>query len=556
MTQILLISDTPRVKQVFEALGQQESLLLRTATTLNQADQEISTAAPDFTFVQSRISGFSGEIILRHLKKTLPADANIVLLAASHEEMLQAYQQSDPYLDLTTTDETLLDCINQVLAGVYQSPEPAAPVAPVVEAVGPAEPAEAVEPKTEAVKPAEESAAEVRESATAPTEVPAVAKPEPPKVFEPLWSPEPVQPAEAQPAENQAAEAPSEDLNRVDETKDELPGSRKARTDSFAAMMDRASQKDEAAGSVPIEENERVTLRSSTREAAGGAGRREPHGSVERGMPVNVGEFTHGEPLADALRRASHKKKKPLWVPLLVLVLICVPLVSYLAGKKAAPPESILKPRSAAQSAKQPGFSGSIAAKAPAGAPAVPQGAAQPVAPKATPAQPSSAATAQNVTPGAAPIVAPGGKPEAKASSGTTAKPAPQPVAKPATPPAAPAGQKSLPSLVAQAKLDPEYGKTHPGWLRYLGASAEYKVYKEGELFKALQVLARGESIPDQLFKTALREFGGGDAYRVESTGEKGKYLVEQGDSKGGVALTVYRSKGDRRMKGFVLYYR
>jgi hypothetical protein len=51
-------------------------------------------------------------------------------------------------------------------------------------------------------------------------------------------------------------------------------------------------------------------------------------------------------------------------------------------------------------------------------------------------------------------------------------------------------------------------------------------------------------------------EFGGVDIYRVKSRGEKGDYLVEQGVTKGGMYLTVYRKKGNPRMKAFVLYYR
>jgi hypothetical protein len=110
---------------------------------------------------------------------------------------------------------------------------------------------------------------------------------------------------------------------------------------------------------------------------------------------------------------------------------------------------------------------------------------------------------------------------------------------------------------VSNAKLDAAYGKTHPGWQRYLGTGVEYKLFREAELFRALQVVAlNGGTIPDQLFKRALQEFGGVDSYLVQSSGEKGNYLVEQGVTKGSVALTIYRKKGDPRMKAFVLYYR
>ena len=111
--------------------------------------------------------------------------------------------------------------------------------------------------------------------------------------------------------------------------------------------------------------------------------------------------------------------------------------------------------------------------------------------------------------------------------------------------------------MVSHAKLDAAYGKTHPGWQRYLGTGVEYKLFKEADLFRALQVIAlNGETIPDQFLKKALLEFAGIDSYQVESKGNKGNYLVEQGVAKGGVALTIYKKKGDLQIKAFVLYYR
>jgi len=130
------------------------------------------------------------------------------------------------------------------------------------------------------------------------------------------------------------------------------------------------------------------------------------------------------------------------------------------------------------------------------------------------------------------------------------------PAAAPA-PPTAAAGQKALPALLAQTKLDPEYAKSHPGWQRFLGTSAEYKVFREGERYKALQVLTlHGETLPEPLLTRALKEFGGTEKYRVGTGGVKGKYLVQQGDAGGGVGLTVYRNKTDRSLKAFVIYYR
>jgi hypothetical protein len=119
------------------------------------------------------------------------------------------------------------------------------------------------------------------------------------------------------------------------------------------------------------------------------------------------------------------------------------------------------------------------------------------------------------------------------------------------------AGLKTLPPLLDGLRLDADYGKTNPGWARYLGASAEYKLFREHDVYRAIQVIALpGQAIPDRLFKRVLLEFGGNDSYRVDSTGKKGDYALEHGTVNGNVGLTIYRRKSDLQMKGFVVFYR
>lgn len=119
------------------------------------------------------------------------------------------------------------------------------------------------------------------------------------------------------------------------------------------------------------------------------------------------------------------------------------------------------------------------------------------------------------------------------------------------------AGLEILPTLLEGLRLDADYGKSNPGWTRYVGARAEYKLFREGNLYRALQVIAlSGETIPDQLFQRVLLEFGGSPSYRVESTGKKGDYHLEHGTVNGDVGLTIYRRKSDLKIKGVVVYYR
>jgi len=332
--------------------------------------------------------------------------------------------------------------------------------------------------------------------------------------------------------------------------------------------MQRATTNGDPSGPDPFGVDDRVTL--------GKSGLTEPTDHEETAKPVSVRDFSHGESLADAMRRAK-KRECPLWVFVLALVLVSVPVLSYLAGKKTAPPESALAPRSGTSPARHPNHpvpAPATTPKAPgltdisivvsktvpsanpaavsAAKPAAVPAAKSPTTPPVTPA------TVKPVTAAATPAAKPTAKLPTEPPGKTTAKPPAQvPAAQPAVKPAIKAGVKSLPPIISFAKVDAGYAKTHPGWQRYFGRILEYKLFKEAEVYRAMQVLARnGESVPVPLFKRILQEFGGTDSYRLEPAGEKGKYLVEKGETKNGVAITLYRNKADRRMKAFVLYYR
>jgi hypothetical protein len=116
---------------------------------------------------------------------------------------------------------------------------------------------------------------------------------------------------------------------------------------------------------------------------------------------------------------------------------------------------------------------------------------------------------------------------------------------------------KKLPSILNRAKLDAAYGESHPGWQRFTDSKAEYKMFKEGNVYKAVQVVALGkESVPVPLLRELLREFGGVSRFSVQSVVKNGEYLMERGVAEGGMAVTIYRKQGDSKMRGVVLYYR
>ena len=322
-----------------------------------------------------------------------------------------------------------------------------------------------------------------------------------------------------------------------------------------------------------------------------GAG--QPYAAVTEGLDRSASEresegdalpgvgYSQGIPLADAMARAE-KEKRRYWIPLVLLAFLLIPLGSYYAGKKApvpaGPPGSGLS-RSAKRIGKAAAPAGSKITVAPAkpasdGSLSLALGAAVNAVPPvsatlatntaSTPAKEAPAPVKPEARAPANPEVKLAPKPEAKQMAkiepNPAAKPAARPAANPApvaeTKPAAKAGMKSLPPMIANAKLDSSYGKNHPGWQRYADGKAEYTVFKEDDRFRALQVVALGkEALPNQLFRKLLKEFGGVDRYHLESAGEKGEYLMERGAAKGGLSLTIYKKKTDQKVKGLVLYY-
>jgi CheY-like chemotaxis protein len=472
MTRVLLITDTERVQRIFHALEVEGALQLRIAATLTQGDLEISASAPELTFVQSRISGISGDIVLRHLNKLLPKNAKIILLAGDAEDEAQAKKLARPFVDISLDDEALAEAVRNVLSGRRAAPKKAttAPAAPASKVPHP----------------------QVKDYLPVST------------FF--LEKPGQKEPVSAE----QGAEVPERDAEKAS-AQEPCPDSPerctgKAGAGSFDEVMRRASAGGSSSIFRPLDpEQDHVDIGKpgpTSVEAAEQSARLDREGNAG---PVSIDDYFRGEPLADAMLRA-HKKKRPKWILPLVLVLLFGPLFFYIATNKTAPPHPSTAPG--------------------------------------------------NLPPAAKPAATPKAKPEARQA----AKPEASPIAKPAPGAAKPAvkpGLKVLPPFLAYAKLDAAYGKTHPGWLRYLGKKTEYKLFREADLYRAIQVIALdGGTISDQLVETVLLEFGGINSYRVESTVAKGDYIVEHGVAKGGVTLTVYRKKKNHGMKGLVLYYR
>ncbi len=102
--------------------------------------------------------------------------------------------------------------------------------------------------------------------------------------------------------------------------------------------------------------------------------------------------------------------------------------------------------------------------------------------------------------------------------------------------------------------LDPSYGKEHPGWESYRGATSEYRVFREPDsTIKAIQVIDRsGSGMQESFYISALKELAGATAMRTTSSEIKEGYEIRKGEV-AGLQLVQYRDAQGGRLRGFVV---
>lgn len=130
---------------------------------------------------------------------------------------------------------------------------------------------------------------------------------------------------------------------------------------------------------------------------------------------------------------------------------------------------------------------------------------------------------------------------------------APPAVSKPvATVVPPPVTAPSLPSFVPKDGLDSSYGTQNPGWERYVGKNAEFRLFSASGRIQALQVLAVTSSpFSESYIKSVLQEYAGSPEYRLTSSSMKDGVRVESGVVPDKAEVKIYRKNGV--VKAFVV---
>ncbi|MGD0586512.1 MAG: hypothetical protein ABSA86_12185 [Oryzomonas sp.] len=117
MTDLLLITDVPRLRKIFNRLADDKGITLRTASSLEKGGEELIARKPAMVFVQTHLSGLSADILLMHLKKQLGRKrSHFVLLCAPSQVNADTIKLYHGHIDTSLDERTLLDAVRTTVA--------------------------------------------------------------------------------------------------------------------------------------------------------------------------------------------------------------------------------------------------------------------------------------------------------------------------------------------------------------------------------------------------------------------------------------------------------
>ena len=505
MTDLLLISDVPRLSTIFTRLTEDRNIRLRVATSLEKGGEELAAEKPGIVFVQARLSGLSADILLMHLKKQLDRKrCKFVLLCNPTQAGEGNVGNYHGNLDISQDDEVLLDAIRDLnsalLSKVKKSVEQPALIIRDISAITPAElEVQRLETQLETIPFTADDYQEPSPPETLPPATPEMPeKSEMPEISEISETIEmPVIPASPPPLSDQAITY-------------EAPRTRLSVYSEFNSSFDTAVNEMPAAE--PLSQQPKM----------------QDHAWLHEDM-------TTAEPEKSRSKRTTFL----LWLAPVIAVVIVVTMLQH---KRTQPPTASITPA--------PRTPAAPAAKAAGTPPVLP---AQSVA---TPTPPAQTALPVTVLP-PAPVIQPAQP--AKVSVEPEKKPVEKVVL--STTPEKPVEKEktatrptTLPDFIPRNAQDKTYGTTNPGWERYKGRVTEFKVFRDGGAIKAIQVVDRGgKGIPESFMKGVLKQLSGKPVFVRDTSEKKDGYEIQRGRISENLTVVIYRDEQNGKLRGFVL---
>lgn len=464
MTDLLLITDVPRLRKIFSRLSDNKDIRLRIANSLEKGAEELAAEKPGIVFVQTHLSGLSAEIILMHLKKQLGRKrTRFVLLSAPAHASSETVRLYQAHIDTSLEDEALLDSIKVVMATLL------AKAAKKVDVETVAPEADHIEPQPPQV--------EAGVDTTLPATVPAV-------------------------QETGIPPAPlTEEPSLVEQGLTYAPRPRMSVYSEFNSSFDSA-----------------VTGMK-------------PAATLDESVPEQHHDWDDDK--IESIDSTDTRSKRATFLLWLAPVVIAVVAITMLQHKRSTPASSGL-----AQTAQS-------SATIPSGLERVPASQKQQLATTVVPVQAQKPAVPQTTAGADSPL---SDKSVLSAIAENRSK-----KDQTRTPPVS-SRLTALPDFIPRTALDKTYTAANPGWERYKGQVTEFKVFREANSIKAIQVIDRGgNGVPESFMKAALRQVAKNPAFVLESSEKKEGYEIQRGHVAENLKVMYYRDDQGGKLRAFVL---
>lgn len=147
-------------------------------------------------------------------------------------------------------------------------------------------------------------------------------------------------------------------------------------------------------------------------------------------------------------------------------------------------------------------------------------------------------------------------KPALNSNTATSVPPIPaNPVNKEPAPATANAASiTKLPDFIPRYGFDKNFSAANPGWERYKGQVTEFKVYRESQIIKAIQVIDRGgRGVPESFMKGVLKQVANKPVFTIETTEKKDDYEIQRGQLAANLKVVYYRDAKGGKLRAFVI---
>jgi len=112
----------------------------------------------------------------------------------------------------------------------------------------------------------------------------------------------------------------------------------------------------------------------------------------------------------------------------------------------------------------------------------------------------------------------------------------------------------ALPRFIPAYGLDKNYSAAHPGWDLYVGNVTEFKVLREAQKIKAIQVIDRGwRGLTDPFLKRAFGQLAKNPSFSVYTSERKEGYKIQRGRMADNVKVVYYREEKSGLLRAFAL---